>query len=68
MMITTNMANEVDMYYRFTSEEEPSDEQLACLMREVCDEVRKENAASQAEIYKNILREYEKVKKMFPNL
>jgi hypothetical protein len=67
-MITTNKANEVDMYYRFTSDEEPSDEQLACLMQEVCVEVRRKNAASQAEISKNILREYEKVKKMFPNL
>jgi hypothetical protein len=62
------MVNEVDMYYRFTSDEEPTDEQLALLMQDASKEVRKKNAVYQSEIYNNIAIEYEKVKKIFPNL
>jgi hypothetical protein len=32
----------VDMYYRFTSDDEPSDEQLAAIMEEVGEDVRRE--------------------------
>ena len=60
--------NEVDMYYRFLSDDEPSEEQLTFLMQEVQEEVRKKNANMQAMILENIQREYQNVKKMFPNL
>ena len=62
------MTNEVDMYYRFVSDEEPSEEQLTFLMQEVQEEVRKKNANMQSIILENIQREYQNVKKMFPNL
>jgi hypothetical protein len=62
------MANITDMYYRFVSDNEPSEEQLSFLMQEVREEVRKKNSNLQSEITENILREYQNAKKMFPNL
>ena len=62
------MANKANMYYRFTSDNEPSEEQLSTLMKEVREEVQKKNSNLQLVIAKNIQREYENVKKMFPNL
>ncbi|MCL2072427.1 MAG: hypothetical protein FWH18_00745 [Marinilabiliaceae bacterium] len=62
------MTRKTDMYYRFTSDEEPTDEQLEALMEDAIEEVRKKNANKQALISENIYREYQNVKKMFPNL
>ena len=62
------MATKTNMYYRFISDNEPSEEQLAVLMQEVRDEVREKNANLQALIMENIQREYQNAKKMFPNL
>ena len=62
------MATQTNMYYRFISDNEPSEEQLAVLMQEVREEVRKKNANLQALIMENIQREYQNAKKMFPNL
>ena len=62
------MLTEANMYYRFTSDNEPSEEQLATLMQEVREEVRAKNSNLQSVITNNIQREYENVKKMFPNL
>ena len=62
------MSNETDMYYRFTSDEEPSEEQLAKLMQEVIEDVREKDANLQSIVLENIKREYENAKKMFPNL
>ena len=62
------MANKADMYYRFTSDNEPSEEQLATLMQEVRDEVCEKNKNLRSVINENILREYQNIKKMFPNL
>jgi len=62
------MANEVDMYYRFTSDYEPSEEQLMALMQEMKEEVRANNSNLQALIMDNIQREYQNAKKLFPNL
>jgi hypothetical protein len=61
------MANDVNMYYRFTSDEEPTEEQLLRLMEEVRDEVRRKNANLDAIIMENIRKECENVKKLFPN-
>jgi len=62
------MANETNMYYRFTSDNEPEDEQLLLLMQEVKEEVRKKNSNLQSAIIENIQREYENIKKIYPNL
>jgi hypothetical protein len=47
----------------FTSDEEPTDEQLELLMQDTREEVHKKNAVYQTETYNNIVKEYEKVKK-----
>jgi len=62
------MANKANMYYRFTSDKEPKEEQLSLLMQEVREEVRGRNSNLQTVITENIQREYENVKKLFPNL
>ena len=62
------MANEINMYYRFTSNHEPKEEQLSFLMQEVSEEVRQKNLKLQSAIAENIQREYEKIKKIYPNL
>jgi len=62
------MANETNMYYRFTSDKEPKEEQLTHLMQEARKEVREKNSNLQSVITKNIQREYENIKKIFPNL
>ena len=62
------MANEANMYYRFTSDSEPSEEQLSTLMQEVREEVQEKNSKLHLIVTENIQREYENAKKMFPNL
>jgi len=62
------MANETNMYYRFISDKEPKEEQLLLLMQEVKEEVRKKNSNIQSTIVENIKREYENIKKKYPNL
>ena len=62
------MANKVNMYYRFTSDNEPSEEQLAVILQEVREEVQEKNANLQPLIMENIMLEYQNAKKMFPNL
>jgi len=62
------MAGESSMYYRFTSDNEPSEEQLAILMQAVREDVREKNSNLQSIVLENIQREYENAKKMFPNL
>jgi hypothetical protein len=62
------MKNEAKMYYRFTSNSEPTEEQLLLLMQEVREKVREKNSHVQAVITENIWREYEHIKKLFPNI
>jgi len=62
------MANETNMYYRFTSNSEPKEEQIAFLMQEVREEVLEKNSNLQSVIAENIQIEYENIKKIFPNL
>ena len=62
------MANNANMYYRFTSDTEPKEEQLSLLMQEARREVREKNSNLQSVITENIQREYENIKKIFPNL
>jgi hypothetical protein len=62
------MASEPNMYYRFTNDNEPSEEQLAILMQEVREDVLEKNSNLQSIVLENIQKEYENIKKMFPNL
>jgi hypothetical protein len=62
------MSNETNMYYRFTSDNEPQEEQLSFLMQEARKEVCEKNSNLQSVMMENIQREYENVKKIFPNL
>ena len=62
------MKNETNMYYRFTSDDEPSEEQLAVLMQEVGEEIRETKSKIRAIITESILRECQNAQKMFPNL
>ena len=62
------MANGTNMYYRFMSDKEPKEEQLLLLMQEVKEEVREKNSNLQSAIVENIKREYENIKKIYPNL
>jgi hypothetical protein len=62
------MDNEAKMYYRFTSDSEPKEEQLLLLMQEVREKVRERNSNLQYVITENIQREYENIKKIFPNI
>jgi len=62
------MKKEINMYYRFKNDNEPSEEQLAFLMQEVGEEILKRKSNLQSVIMENILREYQNTKKMFPNL
>jgi hypothetical protein len=62
------MKNEAKMYYRFTSDNEPKEEQLLLLMEKVRENVREKNSNLQSVITENIRREYENIKKIFPNI
>ena len=62
------MANETNMYYRFTSDNEPKEAQLSLLMQDVREDVREKNSKLQSVIIENIQREYENIKKIYPNL
>ncbi len=52
-----------DMNYKFTSNEEPTDEQLAQIMREVGDDAREKTARLKNELYKKIKHEVKEVRK-----
>ncbi|MDR0829190.1 MAG: hypothetical protein LBN95_03650 [Prevotellaceae bacterium] len=51
--------------YRFTSDTEPTDEQLFTIMKEVESDVRRENAENILRIQENIQREYRNTQSMF---
>jgi hypothetical protein len=58
----TNKKEKVDMYYRFTSDEEPTDEQLTALMQEVGEDVRRQSEALSKKLLEMIEQEYQKAK------
>ncbi len=62
------MPKNVDMNYRFTSDSEPTDEQLRTLMEEVAEDVRKKSSDMQKMIMDNIKREYRNICAKYPNL
>jgi ribosomal protein L18E len=59
---------EVNMYYRFTSDDEPTDEQLAVLMEEVGEEVRRQSAEINRKLLERIEHEYQKAKEYYDSL
>jgi hypothetical protein len=56
---------EVDMYYRFTNDEEPTDEQLAVIMEEVGEDVRRESEEIARKLREKIACEYQKAKEYY---
>jgi hypothetical protein len=61
------MDTQIDMTYRFTSDAEPTDEQLLVIMKEVEADVRRKNEENKRRIQENIRREYLHVKATFSN-
>jgi hypothetical protein len=55
------MNTEVDMTYSFLWDEEPSDEQLQALMREVGEDVRRESEQMERQIKEKLEEEYARV-------
>jgi hypothetical protein len=62
------MSDNVNMHYRFTSDSEPTDEQLLALMKEIRADVRRESENLKTIVAENIRREYASVRAMFPDL
>jgi hypothetical protein len=56
------------MNYRFISDDEPTDEQLQVIMKEVETESRKQSEHIRKSIVPNINKEYEKMIALFPQL
>ena len=54
--------------YRFTSDEEPTDDQLAQLMREVAVDVRLRNAKAQLELRTQVHKEVEAAKARYAGM
>jgi hypothetical protein len=52
------MDTEVDMRYRFLWDEEPTDEQLLTLMKEVGEDVRRESEQLQLQVKQKLEEEY----------
>jgi hypothetical protein len=62
------MKKEVDMNYTFTSENEPTDEQLERLMECAIEQVLIDKEKLKGIMSENLRREYEIAKKKFPHL
>ncbi|GHS93969.1 hypothetical protein AGMMS50239_11260 [Bacteroidia bacterium] len=62
------MDKNVNMAYRFTSDEEPTDEQLLVIMKEVEADVRQKSFERKNSIKDNLKREYDNARAMFPDL
>jgi hypothetical protein len=58
MKRTDTMNTEVDMTYSFLWDEEPSDEQLQALMREVGEDVRRQSERIERQIKEKLEDEY----------
>ncbi|GHS89203.1 hypothetical protein FACS189487_08990 [Campylobacterota bacterium] len=48
----------VDMYYRFTQDDEPTEEQLQVIMQEVAEDARREHAAIDKQLIETLESEY----------
>ena len=63
-----NMIQSLNMTYQFSGNDEPSDEQLLAIMKEVQADVVRKNKERKSKIMDNLQKEYQKVRAMFPNL
>ena len=52
------MDSNVDMYYRFLWDEEPTDEQLQVIMQEVGEDARRQDEEIKKQLKEDIEREY----------
>ena len=59
---------EVDMYYRFTWDTEPTDEQLDMIIEGAKQEVLKQNEKIKEILFKNLNEEFLKTKKIIDEL
>jgi hypothetical protein len=62
------MDKNVNMTYRFTSDEEPTDEQLLVIMKEVEADVRRENEEIKVQMQINFQQEYKNARLRFQTL
>jgi hypothetical protein len=62
------MDTKVDMTYRFTWDEDPTDEQLEALMREVGEDIHREKEVLAKIWEENMQREMDRVNAMYPNM
>jgi hypothetical protein len=59
------MSDQVDMYYRFTWDTEPTDEQLQVIMQEVCEKVKQEEEEIFKIMHETIRKEIERLKQIY---
>ena len=62
------MEPEVDMTYRFTQDEEPTEEQLAVIMNEVGEEVRRKSEEQSRQLLEKLEYEYQQAKERYAHL
>jgi hypothetical protein len=65
---TRQMNTDVDMTYRFTWDEEPTDEQLAVIMQKVGEKARRESEELSRKLHKKLEYEYQKAKERYAQL
>jgi hypothetical protein len=65
--IDRDMSTDINSY-RFSSDTEPTDEQLLTIMKEVEADVRRKSFERKNSIKENLKREYDNARAMFPNL
>ena len=62
------MNTEINMTYRFTQDDEPTEEQLAVIMKEVGEEVRQNSEEHSRQLREKLENEYQKAKERYANL
>ena len=62
------MIQTLNMAYQFIGNDEPSDEQLLAIMKEVEADVIRKDKERKKQIIDNLQKEYENVRALFPNL
>ena len=62
------MNTEINMTYRFTQDDEPTEEQLAVIMKGVGEEVRRKSEEHSRKLREKLENEYQKAKERYANL
>ena len=62
------MIQTLNMTYQFTGNDEPSEEQLLAIMKEVEADVIREDKERKRKIITNLQKEYQNARALFPNL